>query len=126
MHRQSGALHIGLDVLKDIDKPVKRRRKSLAHIYKKKDGIIRFKAIVHEDVEGIVASRQSFKAVVTIVPEDNIPKYPNKHLYISWALSTIILIYLNTCYVKDPGIALLTIGMNLLCAGYNYIARKRV
>jgi len=99
----SSAFKLGLEVLTNQNKPkpVVRKKNPLAHVYRVEEGKLRFKAIVHEDVEGIVATRRSFKAVVTIEPTEEPTKAGSWLIWVPWVFSTIILIVTNTLYVKN-------------------------
>lgn len=120
----SGAFKLGLDVLSDKNKPkpVVRKKNPLAHVYRVEEGKFRFKAIVHEDVEGIVATRRSFKAVITIVPTEESTKDGSWLIWVPWVFSTIILIATNTLYVKNLVVIACSCVLQLVAM---YISLKR-
>ena len=70
-----------------------------------------------------MATRRSFKAVITIVPTEESTKDGSWLIWMPWVFSTIILIATNTLYVKN----LVVIGMFLcLTASINVYKFKTI
>lgn len=103
---EDGKLKLGLEVLNKVPTEYKVRKKNpICHVYKQKDGSYRFKAIVHEELDGIPSTRQSFKAMINIIPIDNLkPKKMNTCdiFCVSVILTTLVfflgLFYYNNIY----------------------------
>jgi len=110
-------INLGLDILNKLPVVQKQRKKNpSAHMYRQKDGSYKFKAIIHEDVDGIKATRQSFKAVISIIPT-TIPKKDNglkTMIFYSILILMLLTIGLSTFYVNDVRISVGIILTQLL------------
>jgi len=125
MSEANGNFRIGLEVLSNLGqnkKQMLRKKNPLAHVYREDEGALRFKAIVHEDVEGIESTRRSFKAVITIVPLETVNTSLSIGIWLPWILSTIILIALNTLYVKNLVVVAVSCSIQLALM---YISLKK-
>lgn len=126
MYKENGSFKLGLDILQDLEtKP--RKKNPTAHLYKQPNGDVKFKAIIHEDVEGIKATRQSFKAVVTIVPIKKLPtRCPSLMFTVYISICSLLLsAFVASCYVTIPIVRNSLIAMHLVLLLLNILGIRQ-
>lgn len=117
MNKNNGSFNLGLGILDDIKKPP-RRKKPYAHVYRQSDDSYRFKAIVHEEVDKVPATRRSFKATIHIIPTDN---RRAAWLFLALAVSMfflpwLVVVMLGFHYMSEDALLLL-LGMQVMSGG---------
>lgn len=121
------SLQLGLEVLNKLDKPKTRRKIPYAHIYKQPNKSYRFKAIVHEEIAEVPSTRQSFKALIHIVPieREKVEQHAllsiNILFYAAWLLGAVAMIH----YI-DHDVRWLLCGLHIILGSTFWIIYKKL